>query len=141
MAKFDEMIGKVLLITLVVVGMFSFIILYQVENDATDPLSGDPLFNKSYQDLVSNINDSTRQGQQKYDSFNSEEPQEGLGSIILFSIVAVGKSFSSILFGSLLTAIKLPLIVFGIPQEVFNIVITWLIIGVVVALWALYNRN
>ncbi len=139
MGDLNKIVGKFLVAALVIFSLFSYIIIIQSENDAEDPLRGEQRFNESLESLIESIDASTSAAEEKYGVFNSEEPERGVGGINLLSIVSVGKSFSSIVFGFFGTIIKLPLAVFGIPETVSSILITWLIILVIVALWVFYK--
>lgn len=139
MAKFEKVVWKSILISLLVISMFSFIVVVQFTNDAPDPISQDPIFNASFLALEQQIEEGTNDSQSKYGAFNSEEPKPGFGSIVLFAIVSVGKAFSQIVTGLLLTVIKLPLVVLGIPQSVYGLLLTWLLIAIMVGAWLLYK--
>ena len=139
MVKFENLIGKFIIVVILFLGLFTYIVTIQSNNNAVQPVSQDPTFNDSFQGLIAQVEDNTEEAEEKYGVFNSEEPKSGFGSVILFSIVSVGKGFSSFTFGFLGAIIKLPLILFGIPIEIYNLIITWLIIGVVVSAYVLYK--
>lgn len=139
MAKFGDIAGKFILASLLIISLFSFLITLQSDNSAEDPLSNDPIFNDSFQSLITEIDTSTEDAEEKYGVFNEEDPKPGFGSIVLFGVVSVGKAFSSIVFGFFGAIIKLPLIVLGVPATVYSLVLTWLIIVIIVALWLFYK--
>lgn len=136
---FQEIVGKFLLATILCVSLFSFIIFTQSENDSPDPIINNEIFNNSYQSIQENIADSTSSASEKYNVFNTEEPTPGFGSIVLFGIVSVGKTFSNIVFGFFGALIKLPLVVLGIPESIASLLTTWLIILVIIGVWLLYK--
>lgn len=139
MGDFKNIVGKFLVAALVIFSLFSYIIITQSENDAGDPLRNEQRFNESLESLIVSIDASTEAAEEKYGVFASEEPKSGFGSIVLFGIVSVGKTFSSIVFGVFGAIIKLPLTVFGIPATVYSMILTWLIILVIVSVWLLYK--
>ncbi len=139
MGDFKEIVGKIVLAGLLLLALFSFIIIVQSDNDAVDKIADDSVFNSSLSGLIESIDDSTEAAEEKYDVFNSEDPKPGFGSIVLFGIVSVGKTFSNIVFGIFAAVIKLPLIILGVPSTVYNMIITLLIISVIVAVWLLYK--
>lgn len=139
MADFKDLVGKFLLSALMLLALFSYIIIIQNDNEAADPLKNEEIFNDSLNNLITSIEEGTASAEEKYGVFSSEEPKTGLGSIVLFGIVSVGKQFSALVFGVFGAIIKLPLVVLGIPPNVYNTVLTWLIITIVVALWILYK--
>ncbi len=139
MGDFKNIVGKFLVAALVIFSLFSYIIITQSENDAGDPLRNEQRFNESLESLIVSIDASTEAAEEKYGVCASEEPKSGFGSIVLFGIVSVGKTFSSIVFGVFGAIIKLPLTVLGIPATVYSLILTWLIILVIVAVWLLYK--
>jgi len=139
MGDFNKLVGKFLIAALLISSLFIFIVTVQSDNESIDPLRNQESFNRSLESLLENIDESTASAEEKYGVFNSEEPQRGLGGINLYSVVSVGKTFSSIVFGFFGTIIKLPLIVLGIPSTVYSLLITWLIIFVIAALWVFYK--
>lgn len=139
MADFSEISGTMIFLVIVVFGLMMYIVTIQTIESAPQPLDNNSIFNNSLTQLQAQINNATAEADSKYDVFNEETPQPGFGSIILFGIVSIGKTFSAIIFGIFAAIIKLPLIVFGIPASTFNLIITWLIIIVVVAVWRLYK--
>ena len=140
MAEFNKILGKFFLIALICIALFNIIISTQEENDATQKIIDEEVFNSSFNKLLVSVDDSTEKSQEKYDVFISEEPKTGLSSsIILFGIVSVGKTFSNIIFGTLSAVVRLPLLVLGIPDTTLNLIIAWLTIMVIVAVWLLYK--
>lgn len=139
MANFENLTIKFILSALMLISIFSFITITQSDNNAVDPIRNNAIFNDSVGLLINKIDNGTSSAQGKYEAFNSEEPAQGVGSIILFGIVSVGKAFSQIIFGFFGAIIKLPLIVLGIPASVYNLIIMWLIIAVIVGVWLLYK--
>lgn len=139
MGNFEITIGKFILSALLLVSIFSFIIITQANNNVAQPLIQNEIFNDSFNTLNLRINSSTTSSAEQYTVFNSEEPQPSLFSIVLFSIVSVGKTFSSMIFGLFSAIIKMPLVVLGIPSGVFNLLITWLTITIIIGVWLLYK--
>lgn len=139
MAEFNRILGKFFLLALIFVALFNVIISTQEENNAEVKLIDEEVFNSSFNKLLITVDDSTEKSQEKYDVFLSEEPKTGFGSLVLFGIVSVGRTFSNIVFGTLSAVIRLPLIVMGIPDTTINLIIAWLIIVVIVAVWLLYK--
>lgn len=139
MGDFKEILGKFFLIALVCMALFNIIVSTQEENSAQSKLVDEEVFNSSFNLLKISVDDSTERAQEKYDVFISEEPKTGFGSLVLFGIVSVGRTFSNIVFGTLSAVIRLPLIVLGIPASTINLIIAWLIIVVIVAVWLLYK--
>lgn len=139
MANFENILGKFLFSAMMIISLFSFVIIVQSNNNAVQPVAEDEIFNDSFGEINRQIESSTTEAQEKYGSFNSEEPQTGLGSIVLFGIVSAGKTFSSLVFGFFSAVTKLPLTVLGIPPNVYNLILIWLVILVIISAWLLYK--
>lgn len=139
MGKFDGLVGKFIISALIFMGMFSLIITIQDDNNAVEPAINDPTFNDSFSGLIEEIEQGSSDAEEKYGVFNSEEPSPAFGSIALFSIVSVGKSFSNIVFSFFGAIVKFPLTILGIAPNIYNLILTWLIIIAIVAAWLLYK--
>lgn len=139
MSEFKDMVGNFVMAGLIVISLFSFAVVVQDENNAADPLRDNEIFNESFKVLLKTLETNTEDAESKYDVFNSEDPKPGFGSIVLFGIVSVGKTFSGIVFGTFSAIVRLPLIIFGIPATVYNQILVLLIITIIVSVWLLYK--
>lgn len=139
MPRFSDIAGNFLIISLIVLSLFALAITVQNDNDAAQPIIEEPLFNESYRGLLSNIQESSGSSRTQEGLFNSENPKPGFGSIVLFGIVSAGKTFSSMSFAFFTVVIKLPLVALGIDPNVASLLLTYLILLILVALWALYK--
>lgn len=139
MSEFKAIVGNFIIAALMIVSLFSFSVVVQEENNAVDPLKNNQVFNESFSGLINTLNSNSEAAEEKYDVFNSEDPKPGFGSIVLFGIVSVGKTFSGVIFGTFGAIIKLPLIVLGIPATIYSQIIVLLIIIVIVSVWLLYK--
>ncbi len=139
MANFEELTGKFIISAMLLISIFSFMIITQSSNEAPDPLINNDIFNQSMGSLAQQIDEGTASASEKYDTFNAEEPKAGFASIVLLGIVSVGKAFSQIIVGFFGAIIKLPLLILGIPENIYSLILTWLIIAVIVGAWLLYK--
>ncbi len=139
MARFEELTGKFIISALFLISVFFFIISTQSSNNAPDPLINNNIFNESMGSLMDQIEEGTSSANEKFNTFNAEEPKPGFASIVLLGIVSVGKAFSQIIMGFFTSIIKLPVIVLGIPESAYNLILTWLVIIVIVGAWLLYK--
>jgi len=139
MVSIQTTLTKFILATILLISLLSFIVFIQLPNKTNDRLTENKIFNGTFNQLNSQIINSSNEAQSKYNSFNSEEPQPSLFSIVLFGIVSVGKSFSSITFGFFGAIIKLPMVVLGIPEALYSLIITLLVIIVIIGVWLLYK--
>lgn len=139
MATFKDTFNKYLFFGLIVLAMMSYIIVIQGDNDAPQPLGADPRINITYSNLRGNISDAQNTSQTQYGLFNDEKPERSFGSIVLFGIVAVGKTSGTIISNFFTIILKLPLVVLGIDPSIISILTTWAVITIVIGLWLLYK--
>lgn len=139
MANFEDLTGKFILSAILLISVFFFIATIQSVNNSTDPLINNNIFNESFGSILATTDSATSSAEEKYDVFNSEEPKSSALSIVLFAIVSVGKAFSQIIMGFFTALIKLPLIVLGIPETVYGLILTWLVLAIIVGAWLLYK--
>ena len=144
MPRFEEMYGNFVMLGLIVLALFSLIIIVQSNNDATQPLiegrfKGELLFNSTYVNLTEKLDSLENTSSSKYSLFSKEGPKRGFGSIVLFSIVNLGKTFANMMFILFTLVIKVPLIVLGIDSTITSMIISFLTISVIIALWIVYK--
>ena len=139
MVKFQDLFNRYLFFGLFILASLSFIITIQGDNDAAQPLGADPRISGVLDDLGGNISAANDTSQTQYINFINEQPKLGFGSIVLFGIVAVGKTTGTIVSNFFTIIITLPLVILGIDQNIINVLMIWASISVVVALWLLYK--
>ncbi len=139
MAKFESIYGNFVMIGMMVLALFSIIVIVQNDNQAPQPLSDDELFNSTYGNLNQTIRSLEETSSGKYSLFSTERPVLGFGAIVLFTIVNVGKTFGDVIFVLFTFILKIPLIVLGIDPSITAMIISFLTISVIIALWIVYK--
>ncbi len=139
MAKFEDIFGNFVMVSLMILALFSVIIIIQNDNNAPQPLVEDELFNSTYGSLNETIGSLEGSSSTQYNIFSKDSPKPGFGAIVMFTIVNVGKTFGNLIFVMFTLIIKLPLIVLGIDQTIVSMIISFLTITVVIALWIVYK--
>ena len=139
MAKFEDIFGNFVMVGLMILSLFSLIIIVQIDNDAAQPLADSELFNSTYGSLNETIGSLEGTSATQYNLFSKETPTPGFGSIVLFTIVSVSKTFGNMIFAIFILLIKVPLIVLGIDPTIVSMIISFLTISVVIALWIIYK--
>ncbi len=139
MAKFEDLFGNFVMVGLMVLALFSLIIIVQIDNDAAQPLADSELFNSTYGSLNETIGSLEGTSATQYNLFSKETPTPGFGSIVLFTIVSVSKTFGNMIFALFILLIKVPLIVLGVDPTIVSMIISFLTISVVIALWIIYK--
>ncbi len=140
MVKFQSIFSNFLFLALFVFAALSFIVITQSDNEAIQPIAQDSLFNESFSNLESSLEDLESTSNTQFSQFTSENPEKvGFFGIVLFGIVAAGRTFSSITITVFGILVKLPLIVLGIPATTITVLFSWLIIIIIIASWRLYK--
>lgn len=139
MAKFEEIFGNFVFAGLMVLALFSLIIVVQANNNAPQPLADNELFSSTYGSLNRTIESLEGTSSTQADLFFTETPAPGFASIVLLTIVSAGKTFGSLIFVMFTLIIKLPLIVLGIDQTIVSMILSFLTISVIIALWIVYK--
>ena len=139
MAKFEELFGNMAFLGLMVLALFSVIIIVQGDNEAVQPLADNELISGTYGNLNESISSLEGTSSTQYDLFSKEKPTPGFGAIVMFTIVSIGKTFGNIIFTFFTLIIKVPLIVLGIEQTIVAMIMSFLTIIAVIALWIVYK--
>ena len=139
MAKFEGTFVSFALGTLLILSIFAFGMTLQSDNNGTEIIKQNTLLNSSFNQLQSDLGGMRSVAQTQRESFESETPTAGFGSLILFSIVSSGKVFTGVIIGSFNVLIKLPMVFFGIDPIVSSVLLTILIVMFLLGLWSLYK--
>ncbi len=139
MAKFQELYGNFVMVGLMVLALFALVVTIQGQNDAAQPLIDDELFSSTYGNLSGTMRSLEGISTSRSEEFFTEKPAPGFASIVLLTIVSVGKTFGNLVFVMFTLIIKLPLIVLGIDQAITSMILSFLTISVIIALWIVYK--
>ncbi len=139
MAQFQDIFGNFLWSALIIFGLLSVIFIVQSNNSAEQPLSENELIGGTHSNLLGNLSNLEGTSEAQYNLFSTEKPPPGLISIVLKSILTVGKTFGAVIFGFFSLILKIPLIVLGIPATVTAMLVSFLTISVIIALWLIYK--
>lgn len=137
--KFEGIFGTCVVIGLFALALFALINNIQQNNDAEQPLIENKLVGDTYADLNNTIGSLEGTSSTQKNLFFQEKPAIGFGAIVLYTIVSVGKTFGNIIFTLLTLVIKVPLIVLGVDPAITSMLISFLTISVVIALWIVYK--
>lgn len=126
-------------ISLFVFSTISFVVVFQEENNASSTLLENELINRTFISLSDAISDQEETTNTSKGAFESENPAPGFGSLIIFAIVGVTKTFT----GSIITVynilIVLPLALLGVPTQVANILGSIIMMSLIFAAWRVYR--
>lgn len=139
MVKFYDLFSNFMLIGLVILSIFAFAVFFQQENNVESQFIEDTLMNNTYNSLYENLNSLRDESQTQKTLFESENPTSGFGTILLFSIVSSGKVFNGMIVSIFNTLIKLPVVILGLDPTTVSVLSTWLILTIILGLWAIYK--
>lgn len=139
MVKFEDMYGTFAMIGIMALALFSIVFIVQKDNLASQPLVEGELFNETFGNLNETLSSLEGTSSSKYSLFSKEKPVLGFGAIVLFTIVNVVRTFGDILYIIFTLVIKLPLIVLGIDPTIISMLVSFLTISVIIAMWIVYK--
>lgn len=144
------MATKEFVITFLIIGLFTTCILaFGIElgnlNDANQSISNDPRFSAFNSSLSRNLTDIQEKGESSRLAFESENPILAFGEFIFQSIIAVGKTFTSGVFGfaNLLIGIIFNVLFGGDPAfaVITGTLLTIMTIMIIFLLWKTYRSG
>ncbi len=92
--SFRDMLLLFSVISLFVFSTISFVVVFQEENNASSTLLENELINRTFVDLSNTISNQETTTNTSKGAFESENPAPGFGSLIIFAIVGVTKTFT-----------------------------------------------
>jgi len=139
MVNFTELFKNMSLLGLIMLGLFSFTFILETDNGVTDKLEDNSLIGDTYGDLRGDLAEFRNESQGQKGLFESENPTQGAGSILLFSIVSSGKVFNNMIVGVFNSLIKFPSVILGIDPVIISVIVALLILTIIFGLWSVYK--
>lgn len=137
--SFREVFLTFALIGLFVFGILSFGIKIQQDNEVSDTILNNSQINSSFEKLQTNLSSISDQTQEQRENFESEIPERGFGSLLIFSIVSVGQRFTAIIIAVYNVLIVLPATILGISPIVTGVLGSILIVSLILLVWRVYR--
>lgn len=120
-------------------GMISFIVISQQDNDVTNTILNNSIINKTYVNLEQNLTILENNTETQRQSFESEIPERGFGSLIIFSIVGITQKFTGLVIGVYNIFIVLPASILGVSTVVTSAISSILLVSLVLLGWRVYR--
>ena len=135
-----------LFITFALIGVFvfasiGFIVQTQIDNDVDSTILENEVINKTYTNLETDLDDFGSKAQTQKESFESEIPERGFGSLIIFAIIGAGQKFTGMITGVYNIFIVLPASVLGISPIVIGVLTAMLVVSLVLLIWRVYRAG
>ncbi len=140
-ASFRETFVIFALIGIFVFASISFIVTTQTDNEVTTTILDNDVINRTYVQLETNLSKFGLQTQTQKESFESEIPERGFGSLIIFSIIGVGQSFTGMIIGVYNVFIVLPASILGVSPVVIGVLTSIIIVSLVLLIWRVYRSG
>ncbi len=137
--SFRETFITFALIGLLVFATISFIFGTQRENEISDTILDNPIINRTFNRLEANLSALGSESQTQKETFESEIPERGFGSLIIFSIVSTAQKSTGLLVAIYNIIIILPAQILGISPLVFSVLSSILLITLVLLAWRVYR--
>ncbi|KKL19287.1 hypothetical protein LCGC14_2466970 [marine sediment metagenome] len=131
-------------ITFALIGVFvfagiSFIVTTQRDNGVTNTILDNDVINRTYSNLETDLGGLSSNASTQKESFESEIPERGFGSLLIFAIVGIGRKFTGMIIGIYNIIIVLPASLLGIPSIVISVMTAILLVSLVLLAWRVYR--
>ena len=136
---FKKLFTNILLLSLFVFGLMSFILITQTNNGVTDNITNNSIINRSYYDLYGNLSESQAQAQSSSDTFGSITPSQTYGELEVTSVVSPTRVFKTMGIGSYNILIRLPMQILGVSPIVASVISAIVILLFVIGIWAIWK--
>lgn len=126
---------------LVIFGMMSFIINFQVDNSSLERITDNPIINNTYSGLYSNLSASQNIAKEQNSIFGSVTPTESYGEVQIDSVVSPTKAFKSMILGTYNILIELPSQILEISPVVTSVLSAIFIMILIIGIWAIWKGS
>lgn len=139
--NFKSLFTTISLIGLFAFCIFSFIITFQDDNNQQLKINSNPVINKTYNSLLSNLSSMETITKSQKQSFDSESPTLSIGSLVIYSIISAGRIFGGLLIAIFNILIILPATFLGVSPVILGVLETITLIGIIIYLWSLWKAG
>lgn len=136
---FKEMWSNFALFGLFVFAMFSFIVLFENNNNISDPLVSNTIFNNTYNNLRGNLSSFEEETERQKEIFENTNPVIAFGALIIDTIVSSAKIFLGMISGIFGILVILPATFLSIDPIIIGLIESILIVAIVLVAWKLYR--
>ncbi len=134
-ASFREMFILFSLVGILVLGTISFGVTFQEENDVTNTILEDQRINNTFIRLGGNLSDFESETQSQREVYESEIPERGLSSLIIFSLVPIIQKFTAMIVGIFNILIIIPSEILGMPSIVMGTLEAIFLVSFIILGW------
>ncbi len=137
--NFKEVFIRLMVVSVIMVSMFSWVIITQLENDTTNLITNNTLINTSYGQLIGNLSGAESTAATASTNFGSITPSESFGILSISSIVSPTRLFRGLIVGPYNVLIILPAQFLGVPIIIIGILNAILTLLLILGIWAIWK--
>ena len=128
------------LLGVLLLGILTFIVTTQTENNVAVPITNNSRINEAYSDLNETLYETQLESQEASNVFGNTTPtQRQLGELEVNSIVATTRIAKSIVTGLWDIFIKLPQVILGVSPVVAALISSIITILLIIGVWAIWK--
>lgn len=129
------------LLGLCILALFSFIIIFQEDNNATEKITDNAIINNTYGQLYGNLSNFEDKANKENSVFGEITPTESYGEVQIDSMTSPTKTLKAMVLGVYNVLIKLPSVILGVDPVVASIISGILIFALIVGIWAIWKGS
>ena len=137
--SFRETFMTFALIGLLVFATIAFIVGTQRDNEVDNTILENEIINRTFTNLETSLGSFGSETQTQRETFESEIPERGFGSLIIFSIVSLAQKSAGLLVAVYNIIIVLPASVIGISPIVFSVLSAIFLLTLMLLAWRVYR--
>ncbi len=137
--NFREVFIRLMVVSVLMVSMLSWIIITQTENDPTNLITNNTLINTSYGSLIGNLSSGEITAGTAATNFGDITPSESFGILSVASIVSPMRLFRGLIIGPYNVLIVLPAQFLGVPVVIIGILNAILTLLLILGIWAVWK--
>ena len=137
--NFREVFIRLMVVSVIMVSMFSWVIITQLENDPTNLITNNTLINSSYGELIGTLTSGESDVKTASTNFGSITPSESFGILSVASIVSPIRLFKGLVLGPYNVLIVLPAQFLGVPLIIIGILNAILTLLLILGIWAIWK--
>ncbi len=137
--NFREVFIRLMVVSVIMVSMFSWVIITQLENDPTNLITNNTLINSSYGELIGTLSGAESTAATASTNFGSITPSESFGILSISSIVSPTRLFRGLIVGPYNVLIILPAQFLGVPIIIIGILNAILTLLLILGIWAIWK--
>ena len=127
------------LIGLLVFATISFVFGFQRDNEIDETILENPIINSTFNRLGTNLSSFGSDTQTQRATFESEVPERGFASLIIFSVVSFAQKSTGLVVAVYNVLIISPASILGISPVVFSVLNAIFLLSLILLAWRVYR--